>query len=891
MSILNAQVTQLPGPAVAARSLNLQDVTQIDEHLWATGDGGVVFGSSDGGRSWFEQEALPVDFRAVSFSDARRGVLAGRGGTIMFTADGGLSWESSATDTSRNIYGVSMTPDGTSGWAVGDAGTILVTGDAGRTWKSTSGPRGIHLSRCAAMSPEEVVIVGMRGTILTTADGGSTWTKRVSPAHEDLRGLSINPGGAGWSVGRHGTAIVTQDGGHTWMQKGPDTETDLYGVWVSPNGEQVWVCGDDGVAFYSPDSGDTWITVQTATDRDLIAVAANAAGTQCVFAGDDSHLLSVSAEGPRTVLMGIHSDLTAICASGRDLWVVGTDGCLLGSRDLGGNWNRIPIGTSATLWTVGAISDGVVLAGGQGGTIIRSLDAGLSWVQSKVEMDCVYGMSLQPWGKPSWAVGTRGTVLRSDDVGASWRPVGTPVVADLYAVLYSMQSHELWVVGDSGTLLYSADAGETWVYECDVSAGPYVDVHSDGQLARATSVNGFVATTAGNGIWRRENIGTSLLRGITSFEDKWWLISDDVGLMSFDPKNNTWISEPAVPRGEYLAISVSDSGLQLIGAGGFIADTAITEGWNQRISAVGQNLYGSCLHQGNAWVVGDRGTVLKRTTDGRWRRIEVGTGSNLYSIKFSDSGSAWIVGRGGVIVHWDAVTGKWRHLASGLKTDLLGVAVSPDGKTVVAAGDRGVILYSFDGGETWTQSPNLRDDVVYWGIAMGPNKKGWAVGDAGAIIRTVDGGATWDQQESPTTEDLMAVRVFSESSALIVGDAGTVLITHDSGTHWIQTDRGTVSNLCGVDIDAEGGSVVAVGRDDVVVFRGNLNAPWQSTSTGFGQALWSVERHGEWTLVVGDDGLVAERVISDGEWVRKPHGATKESGLDQPRAITQLLTY
>ncbi|WP_250504226.1 YCF48-related protein [Caballeronia sp. AZ7_KS35] len=64
---------------------------------------------------------------------------------------------------------------------------------------------------------------------------------------------------------------------------------------------------------------------------------------------------------------------------------------------------------------------------------------------------------------------------------------------------------------------------------------------------------------------------------------------------------------------------------------------------------------------------------------------------------------------------------------------------------LVAAGPRGLVVYSDDSGRTWRQAavPMQSDLVSLFFVSA---KAGWAVGHDGVILRSDDGGATWRKQ-------------------------------------------------------------------------------------------------------------------------------------------------
>jgi photosystem II stability/assembly factor-like uncharacterized protein len=73
----------------------------------------------------------------------------------------------------------------------------------------------------------------------------------------------------------------------------------------------------------------------------------------------------------------------------------------------------------------------------------------------------------------------------------------------------------------------------------------------------------------------------------------------------------------------------------------------------------------------------------------------------------------------------------------------LGIAAA--GSRVVAVGERGYIVYSDDGGKTWTQA-SVPISQTLTAVHFASDQIGWAVGHEGIILRTDDGGTTWSLQ-------------------------------------------------------------------------------------------------------------------------------------------------
>ncbi len=73
------------------------------------------------------------------------------------------------------------------------------------------------------------------------------------------------------------------------------------------------------------------------------------------------------------------------------------------------------------------------------------------------------------------------------------------------------------------------------------------------------------------------------------------------------------------------------------------------------------------------------------------------------------------------------------------------LAVASAGARLVAAGERGTILYSDDAGKSWRQAA-VPVSVSLTALQFVDGKNGWAVGHQGVVLHTGDGGATWRKQ-------------------------------------------------------------------------------------------------------------------------------------------------
>ncbi|MDX1554352.1 MAG: YCF48-related protein [Marinobacter sp.] len=67
------------------------------------------------------------------------------------------------------------------------------------------------------------------------------------------------------------------------------------------------------------------------------------------------------------------------------------------------------------------------------------------------------------------------------------------------------------------------------------------------------------------------------------------------------------------------------------------------------------------------------------------------------------------------------------------------------GERIVAAGERGHIIFSDDQGKTWVQG-QVPVSATLTGVDFGTETEGWAVGHSGVVLHSGDAGKTWELQ-------------------------------------------------------------------------------------------------------------------------------------------------
>ncbi|WP_330186227.1 oxidoreductase [Dactylosporangium sp. AC04546] len=266
-----------------------------DRVAWASGTGGTVLRTVDGGRTW-QQVGPPgttdLQFRDIEAFDAWHAVVLsigeGEASRVYVTDDGGRTW----TETFRNadpaaFYDCVAFLDRRHGLAlsdpVGGKFRILATHDGGRHWavQPTDGMPDALAGEFAFAASGTCLVAskgdawfatggGAQARVFHSADGGGRWSVTASPipsgeaagifslAFQDRRrGLAV---GGDFLVPAEAPdgAATTRDGGRTWtVAKTVPGEYRSGAAWRGAHGDTAYAVGPTG-SDVTYDGGRTW---------------------------------------------------------------------------------------------------------------------------------------------------------------------------------------------------------------------------------------------------------------------------------------------------------------------------------------------------------------------------------------------------------------------------------------------------------------------------------------------------------------------------------------------------------------------------------------------------------------------------------------------------------
>ena len=104
----------------------------------------------------------------------------------------------------------------------------------------------------------------------------------------------------------------------------------------------------------------------------------------------------------------------------------------------------------------------------------------------------------------------------------------------------------------------------------------------------------------------------------------------------------------------------------------------------------------------------------------------------------------------------------------------------------MAVGDRGIIVFSDDGGRNWSQAASVPTQALLTGVCFLDAQHGIAVGHDLVALASSDAGRTWQRTHyAPEAQrPLLDVWCGSGGRAIAIGAYSTYLASADAGVTW-----------------------------------------------------------------------------------------------------------
>lgn len=472
-------------------------------------------------------------------------------------------------------------------------------------------------------------------------------------------------------------------------------------------------------------------------------------------------------------------------------------------------------------------------------------------------------------GKTLVAAGEKGRLLRSLDAGATWKQESLPVSASMRVILFTRKG-ELWVAGDSAQLFHSKDNGETWAvswlpkpltvnglfetsegglyvasprgtlfhspdqenwveYALPKTPQYFLDIWSspDGEVI-VSGGDGYISRSTNGKTWSRIKLETraDLMSIYAKSPDELYVAGFKGTILYSSNRGKSWTRRTTGTTANLTKLfATSDGTMIAVGYNGEIISSSDGVTWQRQQSPTKRALFGGfATPDGGAYAVGDRGVLLKRSA-GTWEALTSSDSPTLHSVWGSSATSLYAVGADGVVrassdgksftpikdlfvgngpvrVVWGSDASNL-YLGTGAKivhshdagaswktTRLTGCAQVEDlfgDASVTFALCTNAILASTDQGATWTAQSATHSGGFVKGAST--EKIFFAATNKGEVFKTSDLGASWSAVIAPTSEPIVSIWARS-AEKIFVATAKQVYQSDNAGASWKTLDVG-----------------------------------------------------------------------------------------------------
>ncbi len=484
----------------------------VGEYMFAGGDFGGLYRSSDHGRTWVDVKH-DINISAVSelvLDDAY--ILAGgwRGG-LYRSSDLGEHWEHADAGLSDSgmfaLARLAVSSGDSSHQLVVSlhTGSLFRSTDHGDSWVPMSRPPTYEPVLCLETVPlpsgGTMMLAGTGGGVYLSTDGGDSW--RISRG--GINDLIISCFLAAPSSTMPGTTCL-----YLGTSYGVRKSTDMGETWevafdglrgsniihlaraTSPSGEPVLFAGGwgDGL-FVSSDDGGKWkainkgfapvvntLTALRVTDKGPIIYAGTGSGVS--VANSVASSWSPMDKGIEELDVRALATVPGPYEPRMDTIFAGTCQGVFCTTDGGSQWTPMTgvssdrkVNALACYTSPGLIAGFGMIGGTDHGTILSS-DGGSSWEDRSngLRDSIVYSVAAVPALEssypPAFLAGTASGVSRSSDGGSTWWKVTSGLPDDTAFALFFSPNYDGWgtpgtLVGTGKGVFLSTNAGQSWI--------------------------------------------------------------------------------------------------------------------------------------------------------------------------------------------------------------------------------------------------------------------------------------------------------------------------------------------------------------------------------------------------------------------------------------------
>ena len=463
--------------------VNTLAVDPTDSRIMYVGTEGGIFKSSDGGGQWamihngikVRASSLAVHGLAIDPSTPEI-VHAGVGNVIFRSTNAGLTW-TSVRVVNGQIRSMVIDPVYPGTIYVGSLRSgIWKSNDGGGTWISINkGLSDLNVNDIAiSNTTPRTIYAGTQGGLYRSSDGGASWhsasallaTSRVHSLAASRSTPALLYAGADNGLFRSSNA------GISWEPVQTGRSAAVYEVAIAPSKSSIVYAATQDAFLTSTDGGASWVAPSLQPAEEVTSIQMTSSGStylgtnRGVFKNDAAgwratgnaglhntyiNVLAIDPSNPKTIYAGdqnlgifkttnggeswslsndglIHRTVRALAVDPSDGRIVyaGTTRSISKSTNGGSSWSVVfnPERTSlvTSTITIDPKNTNIIYAGSLQGSIVKSINSGLSWtvLNTQLPSTAIRSIQIDPETNTIFAAAEKGGILKSVDGGASW---------------------------------------------------------------------------------------------------------------------------------------------------------------------------------------------------------------------------------------------------------------------------------------------------------------------------------------------------------------------------------------------------------------------------------------------------------------------------------------
>jgi photosystem II stability/assembly factor-like uncharacterized protein len=179
----------------------------------------------------------------------------------------------------------------------------------------------------------------------------------------------------------------------------------------------------------------------------------------------------------------------------------------------------------------------------------------------------------------------------------------------------------------------------------------------------------------------------------------------------------------------------------------------------------------------------------------------------LHAVYFLDQNQGWAAGSKGTLLSTDDGGKRWQ-IRPKPTDDVLRDIYFHDANNgwlvcetnvyeLKGKNPRTYLMTTKDGGATWTRLtiPDADVEARLVRVVFSPAGRGWFFGEAGTLYSTLDDGQNWKRQQIPTRHLLLGGVLVDNDRGWLVGAGSTILQTQDGGRTWQASSLGEAQSV------------------------------------------------------------------------------------------------